>query len=65
MQRRELTPLGAVGPRLPHTCRSAHKLERNTSEGLWGGLREMLWLASVIGVLSAAGVGLAVVLAAG
>jgi len=32
---------------------------------VWDELREMIWLASVIGGLSAAGVGLAVVLAAG
>jgi hypothetical protein len=31
---------------------------------LWDELREMVWLASVIGGLSAIGVGLAVVLAA-
>ena len=35
---------------------------RNT---IWDELREMVWLASVIGGLSAAGVGLAVALAAG
>jgi hypothetical protein len=34
------------------------------SDGFWDDLREMAWLASVIGGLSAAGVGLAVVLAA-
>ena len=40
-------------------CGSAHMW--NT---LWDELREMVWLASVIGGLSAIGVGLAVVLAA-
>lgn len=32
---------------------------------MWDELREMIWLASMIGGLSVAGVGLAVVLAAG
>jgi len=32
---------------------------------VWDELRETIWLASVIGVLSAAGVGLAVALVAG
>jgi hypothetical protein len=34
-------------------------------ECVWDELREMLWLASLVGGLSAAGVGLAVVFATG
>lgn len=39
--------------------------DKHMSDGLLNELREMIWLASVIGGLSAASVGLAVALAGG
>jgi hypothetical protein len=47
-----------------HECLSDKRKRKRMPNKLWDELREMVWLVMVIGVLSAAGVGLAIALAA-